>query len=794
MPYFINTVDGEYCVFKEGESVPLECYTDRDDAEAYYTALTIATADEAKAESDTHTPPEAVARNARMALEVRAEKPPSEQGMTLVGLARARQLAERRPVSVATLRRMLSYFARHEVDKQGATWDEQGKGWQAWMGWGGDEGRDWAQAIIDEEDEMEAKASRRHSEADMKLIRNARKGANAIIDIMVQLGDDGYDDAESQREMEEGIADIVDALDNTRTMKSEEGDVLDTVKTLPHEETLMFYDHAIGGIKSQIGMDELKASPLPSGLAVKFVDDYVVSGRAVVFGGRDLVGDVFTKETDFGLGRSLIGMPIYWDHTMGGIKSQIGQTIDYQITDEGIDIVIELNKHHKYIKEITQLIGAGVVGLSTGAPAHLVMRKSIDIGEWIQRWPLSEGSLTVHPAEPRTLGVKSQEADVSSDADITAVPDDTDTVETTDTPSSDIEETKTMAHGIDDARRDEPQLKATLPAAPAENPFDSNEYYQAYKRYIDVKSPIEKSEDYTSTFQTLRNATKAYAVKTQSEGTNNDGGFTVPTAINRDVVAKRDDMSLLGQFNFMRLTTDTWKVVVPSQGNKATAAIVAEGVTATQSEPNISLSRTIQLYKDTLEFAITEELLADTASNYEQFLMNEVARAMAVSVNSFIITGSGSGQPHGIYNRVTNDIAFGATSFTSAQLLNVAGGINGSYLTPGQTGWVMRNATWTAARTLDISNAGLVLTGYENGRRVIESYPVALSESVQAIGTTNESVIFGNFNYYAFAERTAGVQMERDYDPRTGITYMIAKWRFGGDVTQPEAFALGKHA
>ena len=763
MPYFINTVDGEYCVFKEGESVPLECYTDRDDAEAYYTALTIATADEAKAESDTHTPPEAVADNARMALEVRAEKPPSEQGMTLVGLARARQLAERRPVSVATLRRMLSYFARHEVDKQGATWDEQGKGWQAWMGWGGDEGRDWAQAIIDEEDSMEAKASRRHSEADMKLIRNARKGASAIIDIMVQLGDDGYDDAESQREMEEGIADIVDALDNTRTMKSEEGDVLDTVKTLPQN--------------------------------VKAIGDYMVKGKGIVFGGFDLTDDRFTADTDLGGSRPFEGMPVFYDHAMGGIKSQIGMVKAWMPSDDGIDVEIELDRRHKYADEVMKLVEAGALGLSTGAVSHLVVREPVKGGYEIKRWHVAEISLTPTPAEPRTITeVKSQEADVSSDADITAVPDDTDTVETADTPSSDIEETKTMPHGIDDARRDEPQLKATLPAAPAENPFDSNEYYNAYKRYIDVKSPIEKSEDYTSTFQTLRNATKAYAVKTQSEGTNNDGGFTVPTAINRDVVAKRDDMSLLGQFNFMRLTTDTWKVVVPSQGNKATAAIVAEGVTATQSEPNISLSRTIQLYKDTLEFAITEELLADTASNYEQFLMNEVARAMAVSVNSFIITGSGSGQPHGIYNRVTNDIAFGATSFTSAQLLNVAGGINGSYLTPGQTGWVMRNATWTAARTLDISNAGLVLTGYENGRRVIESYPVALSESVQAIGTTNESVIFGNFNYYAFAERTAGVQMERDYDPRTGITYMIAKWRFGGDVTQPEAFALGKHA
>jgi hypothetical protein len=231
--------DGQFCVFKEGTTTPLECYDDADDAEAYFTALTIATQDETKAETDTHTPPEAVADNARMALEVRAEKPPSEQGMTLVGLARARQLAERRPVSVATLRRMVSYFARHEVDKEGATWEERGKGWQAWYGWGGDEGRDWAQSIIDEEDDVEAKASRRHSEADMKLIRTMRKQLKMMLEICIELGDDGYDDDEhgeeyaeesaEQLEMEQGIADVVDALDNVRTMKVEEA-VSDEVK------------------------------------------------------------------------------------------------------------------------------------------------------------------------------------------------------------------------------------------------------------------------------------------------------------------------------------------------------------------------------------------------------------------------------------------------------------------------------------------------------------------------------------------------------------------------------------
>jgi hypothetical protein len=47
---------------------------------------------------------------------------------------------------------MVSYFQRHEVDKKGSTWDEQGKGWQAWNGWGGDAGYAWAKRIVDKLD------------------------------------------------------------------------------------------------------------------------------------------------------------------------------------------------------------------------------------------------------------------------------------------------------------------------------------------------------------------------------------------------------------------------------------------------------------------------------------------------------------------------------------------------------------------------------------------------------------------------------------------------------------------
>ncbi len=103
----------------------------------------------AKADVDL-TPTAAMAKAAQDALDVRKTKPPSERGMTDVGIARARDLSNRTQLTPDTVARMVSFFARHEVDKKGSTWSEKGKGWQAWHGWGGDAGRSWAIAKIKE--------------------------------------------------------------------------------------------------------------------------------------------------------------------------------------------------------------------------------------------------------------------------------------------------------------------------------------------------------------------------------------------------------------------------------------------------------------------------------------------------------------------------------------------------------------------------------------------------------------------------------------------------------------------
>jgi hypothetical protein len=94
------------------------------------------------------TPPQGVRDAAIRALKKRSEQPPSKRGMTAVGIARARDLSNGVTLSPDTIKRMVAYFTRHEVDKQGSTWAEYGKGRQAWDGWGGDAGYTWAKKIL----------------------------------------------------------------------------------------------------------------------------------------------------------------------------------------------------------------------------------------------------------------------------------------------------------------------------------------------------------------------------------------------------------------------------------------------------------------------------------------------------------------------------------------------------------------------------------------------------------------------------------------------------------------------
>lgn len=163
--------------------------------------------------------------------------------------------------------------------------------------------------------------------------------------------------------------------------------------------------------------------------AVKMLEDgpdaVILGGYGFVWGGKDLWGEHFTKNTDFWFDRLTPYPMVMYQHGQDGALRRyvLGRVTDK--VDDGVGLAIKMRipkepvipeakaadvlwvqqqreLHRLYLDSIMELVKDGELGLSSGAVGHLVDVASD--GE-ILSWPTVEFSLTPTPMEPRTLGV-----------------------------------------------------------------------------------------------------------------------------------------------------------------------------------------------------------------------------------------------------------------------------------------------------------------------------------------------------------------------------------------------------
>jgi hypothetical protein len=134
-------------------------------------------------------PPAAVRSNAKRGLELRAKY---NRGGTEVGVARARDLSNGKSLSLDTINRMSSFFARHEVDKKGEGWGVDSAGYIAWLLWGGDAGWAWAKRIISEQENKE-KSSMSNLTTAFFQIEKADRNADGTMTVYGKATDDSID-------------------------------------------------------------------------------------------------------------------------------------------------------------------------------------------------------------------------------------------------------------------------------------------------------------------------------------------------------------------------------------------------------------------------------------------------------------------------------------------------------------------------------------------------------------------------------------------------------------------------
>jgi len=111
---------------------------------------------------------------------------------TAVGWTRAGQLARGETLSLSTVKRMYSYFSRHEVDKKGKDWDNAespSNGKIMWLAWGGDAGFSWSRKIVEREKNRSMKKALMTEEL-VEEIKDILEEAVNPIDTVIEIDDD----------------------------------------------------------------------------------------------------------------------------------------------------------------------------------------------------------------------------------------------------------------------------------------------------------------------------------------------------------------------------------------------------------------------------------------------------------------------------------------------------------------------------------------------------------------------------------------------------------------------------
>jgi len=104
-------------------------------------------------EKEGYKPTSGMQSAARRAIKLKEQGKAKGAG-TAVGWTRAGQLARGETLSLSTVKRMYSFFSRHEVDKKGKDFnnaENPSNGKIMWLAWGGDAGFSWSRKIVNRE-------------------------------------------------------------------------------------------------------------------------------------------------------------------------------------------------------------------------------------------------------------------------------------------------------------------------------------------------------------------------------------------------------------------------------------------------------------------------------------------------------------------------------------------------------------------------------------------------------------------------------------------------------------------
>ena len=276
-------------------------------------------------------------------------------------------------------------------------------------------------------------------------------------------------------------------------------------------------------------------------------------------------------------------------------------------------------------------------------------------------------------------------------------------------------------------------------------------------------------------------------------GTDSEGGYLVPDEFERTLVQALEEENIFRQLAKV-IQTSSGDRKIPVVATKGTASWIDEEGAFVESDDAFS-QVSIGAYKLGTLIKVSEELLNDSIFDLESYISAEFAHRIGAKEEEAFFTGDGSGKPLGILaasgGAETGVTAASATAITADELMDLFYSLKAPYRKNAV--WVLNDSTIKAIRKLK-DNSGQYLwqpSLVAGTPDTILGRPVKTSAFMPAIGASQKTIAFGDFQYYWIADRQGrSFRRLNELYAANGQVGFLGTQRVDGKLILPEAIKV----
>ena len=698
--------------------------------------------------AESYKPTEGMISEANRGLEWRRE---FGRGGTSVGIARARDISNGKSLPLATVKRMKSFFARHEVDKKAEGFRPGEKGYPsngriAWAMWGGDAGKSWSEKIVNQ------------SERIMDLTSMTERH---VIDVEETQDEFIVAFAKAQEVAEEPEEREVEQVE-TRDLPVQTQYRTGSVRMMDDESDrrVMMSISSTNPVEREFGYEVLEHN------AGSVDMEFMSSGKAPLLLDHDARQQIGVVERAYmdndklraqvRFSKNAMAEEVYRD-VVDGIRGNV--SIGYQIQGMTKDEngykdkpLYRVSSFKPLEVSMVSIPADSTVGVGRNYQPDLSGNESTAIQENKMEEQVQKPEVNVrHEVNEKLNEYRSQSSQILElgkrhneyDLAFRALQEEKSLAEF----QAMLLEKKT-SKPIDFSVDATPKEKRNYSLVRAIQAADAKDWSKAGFELEVSKELAKKQSRQPKGFFVPDFGWQTRTVSTAAGATFGAGSNIVPEDYRGDrFIDALISTSILGQVGATVLNGLSGNVAIPKISTSTAAAFIAEGGSVGNSEPDFAqVTMTPKLLAN--KVAVTRELMIQSDPSVEQLIRNNMVRIFSAKIDNVALKGGGSNEPTGILGTSgIGDVSSGGTSgnanLTYGNVVDIMTEVSQDNALLGNLRWVTHPAvvgklmqTLVAAST----DSRMIMPSPES----MMGYPVV--QTTQAPSSSPYSLIFGNWS------------------------------------------------